>query len=227
MGIVSWRRANDKQDIVFNYVRFVHRYASTLMGARRLHTYFKSYPMHTIFDALDPSDEAFACLILRNNYKLWRAQYRKIANECDEALQDRGSRTDTGSDLDSDDSSDAEDNSDNDIVRPKYTGGLKTRTKNKYLQSGWSDEGKKYYTYLLTQIRSRDKENTENAGEYRRVWLRHYGNSFINKKDSATVSEPQQDTEERREAPIMFSDDEDFEGEEDNEIEEIKNRTYV
>ena len=81
MGIVRWRRTNDKQDIVFKYVRFVHRYASTLMGARRLHTYFKSYPMNTIFDALDPSDKAFACLVLRNNYKLWRTQYRKIANE--------------------------------------------------------------------------------------------------------------------------------------------------
>ena len=141
-------------------------------------------------------------------------------------MQDRGCRTDTGSDLDSDDSSNAKDNSDNDVARPKYTG-VKSRAKNKYLQSGWSDEGKTHYKYLLTQIRSRDKDNTENAGEYRRVWLRHYGNSFVNKKDNVTQSEPQQDTEERREAPIMFSDDEDIDGEEDNEIEVIKNRTFI
>ena len=124
-----------------------------------MHTYFKSYSSNTIFDALDPNDEVFACLVLRNNYKLWRAQYKKIANKCDEALQDRGTRTATGSDLDSGDSSNAEEKGENDVVGPKFTG-VKSRAKNKYLRSGWSEEGKKYYTYLLTQTRSRDKENT-------------------------------------------------------------------
>jgi len=75
-------------------------------------------------------------------------------------LQDRGSRTDTGSDLDSDDSSNAENKSDNDVVGPAYTG-VKTRAKNKYLQSVWSDKGKKYYKYLLTQIRSRKFQHSK------------------------------------------------------------------
>jgi hypothetical protein len=226
MGQIYWRRTNDKQNFSLNYVRFVHRYASTLMGARRLHTYFKSYPSNTIFDALDPSDEAFACLVLRNNYKLWRAQYRKIANDCDEALQDRGTRTDTGSDLDSSDSSNEEEKDENNIVGPKFTG-AKSRAKNKYLQSGWSDEGKKYYTYLLTQIRSRDKENTPNAGEYRRVWLEHFGKAFVNKNKDKVQSEVTENQEEQIEAAIMFSDDDNDNDDEGDEIEGIKNRMYI
>ena len=226
MGQIYWRRTNDKQNFVLNYVRFVHRYASTLMGARRLHTYFKSYPSNTIFDALDPSDEAFACLVLRNNYKLWRAQYRKRAKECDEAMQDRGTRTDTGSDLDSSDSSNAEEKGDHDVVGPKFTG-VKSRAKNKYLQSGWSDEGKKYYTYLLTQIRVRDKENTPNAGEYRRVWLNHFGKSFINKNVNKAQSDETEHQDEEREAAIMFSDDDNDDEDEEDEIEGLKNRTYI
>ena len=63
-GTVSFRKSlpTELDEEIEAYVEFVQRYASLLMGSCKLNAYFKVYPSDTIFDAINPSDEAFATL---------------------------------------------------------------------------------------------------------------------------------------------------------------------
>ena len=79
----------------------------------------------------------------------------------------------------------------------------------------------------MTQIRSRDKENTPNAGEYRRVWLEHFGKAYVNKNKDKAQSEVTENQEEQIEAAIMFSDEDIDNDDEEDEIEGIQNRMYI
>jgi len=225
-GTVYWRKADGDNCIWTSYVKFIQRYASTLMGSRRLNTYFKAHPNHTIFDALNPSDEAFACLVLRNNYKLWRDQYRKVAKENDESLKERGHKTDTGSDLDSNTSSSdgSDDDNDNTVpgsCGPKYTG-VKTRAKNKYLQSGWSEKGKKYYKIILTNVMAREREKTDIYRKVRQIWVERYGTSFHTKTDDIMPQIETDRTQTPRLPALMFPDEDNASEEGDINIVQLE-----
>jgi len=179
------------------YVKFVHRYASSLMGSRKLNAYFKVFPSGTIFDAINPSDEAFAILVIRNNYKLWRKQYRKEAKD-NHILRGRGDPPDTGSDLDSADDDELEaqvtTTGNEEEEGPMFTG-CKTRTKNKYLQSGWSNEGKMFYKKVLIALTIRNREKSGPYEDIRTIWKEKYGNDRDEGTDNENLRSPQTEEE--------------------------------
>jgi hypothetical protein len=203
-GTVSFRRSMSPEmdTAIDSYVKFVHRYTSSLMGSRKLNAYFKIFPNATIFDAINPSDEAFAILVIRNNYKLWRKQFRKQAKD-DHFLRGRGDPPDTGSDLDSDDDDNLQaqvstTGNDEEQEGPMFTG-CKTRTKNKYLQSGWSNEGKEFYKKALIAFSIRNREKSGPYEDIRMVWMEKYGNDCNGGTDNEILPSPQ--TEEEQCAP--------------------------
>ena len=189
--------STELDNVIDAYVKFVHRYASSLMGSRKLNSYFKVFPSATIFDAINPSDEAFAILVIRNNYKLWRKQYRKEARD-NHILRGRGDPPDTGSDLDSADDDELEaqvtNTGNDDEEGPMFTG-CKTRTKNKYLQSGWSDEGKMFYKKVLIALTRRNIEKSGPYEDIRHVWKEKYGNDRDEGTDNEHLLSPQTEEE--------------------------------
>ena len=59
------------------YAAFCEKYASILIGQRKLQEYYKTHPGKGLFDKLDCSDEAYICLIVRNNQDMWIHQCRE------------------------------------------------------------------------------------------------------------------------------------------------------
>ena len=49
------------------YIAFAEKYVSVMVGQRKLNTFYEKYPTKTLFDKIDPSDEAFAMLVVKNN----------------------------------------------------------------------------------------------------------------------------------------------------------------
>ena len=71
-----------------------------------------------------------------------------------------GGPLDTGSNMDSADEDELEAQATtchDEEEGPMFTG-CKTRTKNKYLQSGWSNEGKMFYKKALIALTTRERE---------------------------------------------------------------------
>ena len=177
-----------------------------------MNAYFKVYPSDTIFDAINPSDEAFATLVIRNNYKLWRKQYRKEARD-NHMLRGRGDPPDTGSDLDTNDDDELEarpttTTGGDEEQGPMFTG-CKMRTKNKYLQSGWSDEGKMFYKKVLIALTIRDRRKDGPYEDLRTKWRELYGSDHDEGTDKEKLQSPQteEDCAPRVAAKMMLDGD--------------------
>ena len=66
-----------KFDVEIQYAAFCEIYGSVLIGQRRLQEYYKTHPGKGLFHKLHYSDEAYICLIIRNNQGMWIHQNRK------------------------------------------------------------------------------------------------------------------------------------------------------
>lgn len=148
------------------YIAFAEKYVSVMVGQRKLNAFYKKYPTKTLFDKIDPSDEAFAMLVVKNNQKLWYEQYcasqknedknyLEIAKEMSEHEGDTNETTKK--------------------TRPEWTG-QKAGTKNKYLSTGWSDEGMTYYNKMVEKFQKKQKHATQRK-MLNTHWKEHFAKS--------------------------------------------------
>ena len=166
-----------KFDVVIQYAAFCEIYGSVLIGQRRLQEYYKTHPGKGLFHKLHYSDEAYICLIIRNNQGMWIHQ-----NKEKEAKKERNSSSPQKSNTNRKRSRGNSKNQGIDTVsdtlldatvspRPLWTG-FKTGSKISYLASGWSEEGELFFKTMENWIKSRTRDETE---ELHKIWLEHFG----------------------------------------------------
>lgn len=122
---------NPEDSTVADYIRFLVRYTSLIIGKRKIVSAFKKQKGIDIFDILLPSDEAFAIVIYENNKEKWESQAKKIMKISEVEANDFGEN-------------DGEEPSSSPAKKPKWTG-VRAGKKNAYLQDNWSESGKKRY----------------------------------------------------------------------------------
>ena len=136
----KWLKAGKE----LKYITFAKKYVSVMVGQRKLNAFYKKYPMKTLFNKIDLSDEAFAMLVVNNNQKLWYEQYHESQNGEDKDYLEVAQEM-----------SEHEEGDTNETTmktQPEWMG-QKAVTKNKYLVStGWSDEGMTYYNRMVEKF---------------------------------------------------------------------------
>ena len=164
------------------YAAFCEKYASILIGQRKLQEYYKTHPGKGLFHKLHHSDEAYVLLIIRNNQRMWIHQ----CNEKDEREQNSSSpqkstkkrkKSRPNSRKQGDDEV-PEETVDATVSlsppKPLWTG-YKSGSKITYLSSGWREEGELFFKTLERYCGSRTKEETE---ELNRVWADKFGTKY-------------------------------------------------
>jgi hypothetical protein len=146
------------------YVAFADKYVSVMVGHRKLNAFYKKYPTKTLFDKIDPSDEAFAMLVVKNNQKLWYEQYQQSQKDEDRDNKDIAQEM---SEHEGD-----ETNETTMKTRPEWTG-QKAGTKNKYLSTGWSDEGMKYYNNMVKKFTTK-RDTVQQRKNLNLIWRRNF-----------------------------------------------------
>ena len=132
---------NAEDSALADYIRFLVRYTSLVVGKRKILTEFKKNKDMNIFDVIGPSDEAFAVVLYENNRDKWESQAKKVIKLAEvEANEDFG------------------ENENNEPIssptkKPKWTG-MRPGKKNQYLQDNWSDDGKKRYYEIGKMIQA-------------------------------------------------------------------------
>ena len=208
-----------KFDIATQYAAFCEIYGSVLIGQRRLQEYYKTHPGKGLFHKLHYSDEAYICLIIRNNQGMWIHQNKeKEAKERNSSSpqksntnrkRSRGNSKNQGIDTVSDTLLDATVS-----PRPLWTG-FKTGSKISYLASGWSEEGELFFKTMEKYIKSRTRDDTE---ELHKIWLKHFGAQLktvqqheheslpaVGKSDDECVSVPEVDFDSDSEDDFKWS----------------------
>ena len=136
--------ATDEENWLKTYVAFAQKYAAVVAGPRNLSEFYKNNPSKTLFDYLNPSDEAFALLVVKNNQDVW---YSKHEKKCIKDLKIKNGQRSSSED-DTDDDSDS--------AMPRYTG-VESK-KNAYLSSGWSEDGLNYFKEMFADIWERNQD---------------------------------------------------------------------
>ena len=147
-----------------------------MIGQRKLQEYYKTHPGKGLFHKIHYSDEAYICLVIRNNQDMWIHQYRekeaKGRNSSSpqksnkNRKRSRSNSKNKGIDTESDTLLDATVS-----PRPLWTG-FKTGSKISYLASGWSEDGEQFFQMMEKYIKKRTDDET---AELHKIWDEHFG----------------------------------------------------
>ena len=167
----KWSNFNSK----VQYAAFCEKYASILIGQRKLQEYYKTHPGKGLFHKLHYSDEAYVLLIIRNNQRMWIHQCNeKEEKEHNSSSPQKSNNKRKRSRPNSRKQGDDEVPETSLSPRPLWTG-YKTGSKIAYLASGWKEEGEQFFKTMETYCGSRTKDETE---ELNKVWADQFRTKY-------------------------------------------------
>ena len=193
------------------YVAFCEHYASVLIGRRKLEDFYSTHPGKGLFHKLGFSDEAYICLIIRNNQDMWIHQCREkevmIQNTTSPQKTSKKKRSRSSSKQKGSDESNILPNT-SESPRPLWTG-YKTGSRIPYLASGWSEDGEIFYERIKAHCKKRTTDENEEMHE---IWMEHFGTTMYKVPEQAstqlpTLGEPEDDAMAVPEFDLNFDSD--------------------
>lgn len=196
------------------YVSFCENYASVLIGQQKLQEFYRTHPGKGLFNKLGISDEAYICLIVRNNQDMWIHQCRekevRDQNTTSPQKATKRKRSRSSSKQKGSDESNILPNT-SESPKPLWTG-YKTGSRIAYLASGWSEDGELFYDMIEQHCKTRTKDETEELHE---IWMEHFGSTMYKVPDQASTQLPTLGDQEHNEMAVPVLDlnfDSDYEG---------------